>query len=115
MDAVFHALANDARRAMLRRLATRELTVTELAEPLAMSLVAVSKHLKVLERAGLVSRTVTGRRHICRLEPAPLAVASAWLSFYERFWDQRLDALEALFPDTDAGGSSPGLPKQEDT
>jgi DNA-binding transcriptional ArsR family regulator len=114
LDAVFHALANDARRAMLRRLATRELTVTELAEPLAMSLVAVSKHLRVLERAGLVHRTVTGRRHVCRLEPASLAVAWAWLSFYEQFWDQRLDALDALFRDADATGSPPGPPEQED-
>ncbi|WP_176731647.1 ArsR/SmtB family transcription factor [Micromonospora rhizosphaerae] len=97
MDEVFHALAHGARRAMLRRLAERELTVGELAEPLAMSLAAASKHVQVLERAGLVKRTVTGRRHVCRLEPAPLASASAWLNFYERHWTERLDALEALF------------------
>lgn len=97
MDAVFHALAHDARRTMLRRLAHRELTVGELAEPLSMSLAAASKHVQVLERAGLVRRTVTGRRHVCRLEAGPLASASAWLNFYERYWDGRLDALEALF------------------
>jgi DNA-binding transcriptional ArsR family regulator len=97
MDAVFHALAHDARRTMLRRLALGELTVSELAEPLDMSLAAASKHIQVLERAGLVRRTVTGRRHVCRLNPAPLASASAWLNFYERYWTERLDALEALF------------------
>ncbi|MCW3815563.1 metalloregulator ArsR/SmtB family transcription factor [Micromonospora sp. DR5-3] len=97
MDEVFHALAHGARRTMLRRLAERELTVGELAEPLAMSLAAASKHIQVLERAGLVKRTVTGRRHVCRLEPTPLATASAWLNFYQRHWTERLDALEALF------------------
>lgn len=97
MDAVFHALAHDARRTMLRRLAHGELTVGELAEPLDMSLAAASKHVQVLERAGLVRRTVTGRRHVCRLEVGPLKSASAWLDFYGRYWDERLDALEALF------------------
>lgn len=96
MDAVFHALAHETRREMLERLAERELTVGELAEPLAMSLAAASKHVKVLERAGLVRRTVQGRRHVCRLEPGPLASASAWLRFYERFWTERIDALQAL-------------------
>jgi DNA-binding transcriptional ArsR family regulator len=99
MDAVFHALAHGARRTMLRRLAERELTVGELAEPLEMSLAAASKHLQVLERAGLVRRTITGRRHLCRLEPAPLATASAWLNFYQRHWADRLDALETLLTD----------------
>lgn len=97
MDAVFHALAHDARRTMLRRLAGGELTVGQLAEPLDMSLAAASKHVQVLESAGLVRRTVSGRRHVCRLEPGPLASASAWLNFYERHWNERLDALEALF------------------
>jgi DNA-binding transcriptional ArsR family regulator len=102
MDSVFHGLAHGARRDMLGRLAGRELTVGELAEPLAMSLAAASKHIKVLERAGLVRRTVDGRRHVCRLEPAPLASAAAWLRFYERYWTQRLDTLEELFrTDTD--------------
>jgi DNA-binding transcriptional ArsR family regulator len=104
MDAVFHALAHGARRDMLGRLAGRELTVGELAQPLTMSLAAASKHLKVLERAGLVHRTVDGRRHVCRLDPAPLASASAWLAFYEQYWTESLDALQALFrsePTTD--------------
>jgi DNA-binding transcriptional ArsR family regulator len=102
MDSVFHALAHGARRDMLGRLAGRELTVGELAEPLAMSLAAASKHVKVLERAGLIRRTVDGRRHVCRVEPAPLASAAAWLRFYEPYWTERLDALEELFrTDTD--------------
>jgi DNA-binding transcriptional ArsR family regulator len=96
VDDVFHALAHGARREMLERLAEGELTVGALAEPLAMSLNAVSKHIKVLERAGLVSRRVNGRTHVCRLEPAPLASADAWLRHYERYWNARLDALDAL-------------------
>jgi DNA-binding transcriptional ArsR family regulator len=86
MDAVFHALAHGARRDMLGRLAGAELTVGELAGPLAMSLAAASKHVKVLENAGLV----------CRLSPAPLASASEWLAHYERYWSESLDALDAL-------------------
>ncbi|MEU4241524.1 metalloregulator ArsR/SmtB family transcription factor [Actinoplanes sp. NPDC026619] len=93
LDDVFHALAHEARRSMLRRLAASELTVGELAEPLHMSLAAASKHVKVLEHAGLVDRTVAGRRHVCRLNARPLSGATAWLRFYEEFWDTRLDAL----------------------
>ncbi|WP_352240318.1 metalloregulator ArsR/SmtB family transcription factor [Microbispora sp. NBRC 16548] len=96
LDEVFHALAHDARRTMLRRLAAGELTVGELAEPLRMSLAAASKHVKVLENAGLVQRTVVGRRHVCRLRSGPLASAVEWLRFYERFWDDRLDALQQV-------------------
>jgi DNA-binding transcriptional ArsR family regulator len=97
MDAVFQALSHRARRAMLRRLSAGELTVGELAEPLTMSFAAASKHVKVLESAGLVRRTVTGRRHVCRLEPGPLADADAWLRFYEEHWSSRLDALTDMF------------------
>jgi len=96
IDEVFHALAHGARRTMLRRLAAGQLTVGELAEPLAMSLAAASKHVKVLERAGLVRRTVAGRRHVCRLDAAPLASAAAWLRFYEDHWQARMDDLEAV-------------------
>jgi DNA-binding transcriptional ArsR family regulator len=96
-DAVFHALAHSARRNMVDRLAGGDLTVGELAEPLAMSLAAASKHVKVLEDAGLVARTIDGRRHVCSLDAAPLASASAWLNHYERFWTERLDALESMF------------------
>jgi DNA-binding transcriptional ArsR family regulator len=97
LNTVFHALAHDVRRQMLRRLSSGEATIGELAEPVTMSLEAASKHVRVLERAGLVHRTIAGRRHVCRLEPRALASAAAWLRFYEHFWTGRLDALEAHF------------------
>ncbi len=93
VDAVFHTLANEARRSMLARLAHRQLTVGELAEPLTISLAAASKHVGVLERAGLVRRTVEGRRHLCGLVAGPLASAHAWLGRYEHFWNERPDQL----------------------
>lgn len=96
LDAVFHALAHAARRDMLRRLAKRERTVGQLAAPLTMSLAAASKHVKVLELAGLVDRRVLGREHVCQLAAGPLAAVSEWLGFYERFWNQRLDNLDAM-------------------
>lgn len=99
LDAVFHALANRARRDIVGRLAESDLTVGELAEPLTMSLAAASKHIKVLERAGLVRQTVEGRQHVCRLEAEPLASVSGWLLHYQQFWQERLDAMEALFRD----------------
>ena len=105
LDSVFHALADPTRRAMLRSLAQGEHTVTELAEPFRMSLAAASKHVKTLERAGLVRRTVQGRTHVCRLDPGPLAEAHGWLRFYERFWNERLDALEALFTPPDSAST----------
>ena len=94
LDTVFHALSDATRRAMLRRLATREHTVSELAEPFDMSLAAASKHIRTLEAAGLIRRTVEGRTHRCRLEPGPLHGVGRWLRHYERFWNRRLDALE---------------------
>ncbi|MGO8860150.1 MAG: ArsR/SmtB family transcription factor [Acidimicrobiales bacterium] len=97
LDDVFHALASGARRDMLGRLAGAELSVGQLAEPLAMTLAAASKHIKVLERVGLVKQSVVGRRHVCRLVATPLAPAAAWLRVYERYWTGRLDALEELF------------------
>ena len=97
LDGVFHALAHTTRRDMVARLAEGELTVGELAEPLEISLAAASKHIVVLERAGLVRRTVLGRRHVCRLDPQPLARADAWLQYYQRYWSEQLDALHELF------------------
>ena len=94
LDAVFHALADPTRRAMLRGLVGREQSVSELAAPFRMSLAAASKHIRTLERAGLVRRRVLGRTHLCTLDAEPLGRADAWLRFYERFWTSRLDALE---------------------
>jgi DNA-binding transcriptional ArsR family regulator len=91
---------------MLRELAQGERTVGELSAPFAISLQAASKHIKVLEHAGLLRREVRGRTHLCRLEPGPLASAHEWLSFYERFWTERLDVLERLLRQEDARKSS---------
>ncbi|WP_117193573.1 ArsR/SmtB family transcription factor [Rhizobium terrae] len=96
IDTVFHALSDATRRRMLRELADGERTVSQLAEPHDMSLAAASKHIKVLEGAGLIRREIHGRTHLCRLEPTPLATAHQWLAFYERFWTNRLDILERL-------------------
>jgi DNA-binding transcriptional ArsR family regulator len=94
LDRVFHALSDSTRRDMLKRLASGEHTVGELAEPFHMSLAAASKHIRTLEDAGLIRRTVEGRTHRCRIEPRPLAGIQSWLRRYESFWNQRLDALE---------------------
>jgi DNA-binding transcriptional ArsR family regulator len=105
LDTVFHALGDATRRQMLRALADGERTVGQLAEPFAISLAAASKHIKALEHAGLIRREVRGRTHLCRLEPGPLASAQQWLSFYERFWTGRLDALERLLRAADIKGT----------
>ena len=96
LDQVYDAIADPTRRATLGILTEGEINVGRLAERFPISLNGVSKHVKVLERAGLVHRTVEGRRHVCRLEAGPLASAAGWLRFYERFWSERLDALETL-------------------
>ena len=96
LDTVFHALGDATRRHMLRDLSQGERTVSQLAEPFAISLAAASKHIKVLEQAGMIRREVRGRTHLCRLDPGPLAGAHEWLAFYERFWTDRLDALDRL-------------------
>ncbi|HXY75775.1 MAG TPA: metalloregulator ArsR/SmtB family transcription factor [Steroidobacteraceae bacterium] len=93
LDALFHALSDRTRRALLARLTRRPAIITELARPFAMSLPALSRHIRVLEGAGLVKRTVDGRMHRCTLDALPLRSAEDWLSFYRRFWDEHLDAL----------------------
>src|SRR5947207_9177630 len=96
LTATFAALADPTRRAILARLASGEASVTALAEPFAMSQPAISKHLKVLERAGLISRGRDAQRRPCRIEAKPLAEANGWLEDYRQFWEgsfQRLDAL----------------------
>jgi DNA-binding transcriptional ArsR family regulator len=96
LDTVFHALGDATRRSMLHELAGGERTVGQLAEPFAMSLAAASKHIKALESAGLVRRDVRGRTHFVQLDAEALAGAFAWLKYYERFWNSRLDVLERL-------------------
>jgi DNA-binding transcriptional ArsR family regulator len=97
LDAVLAAAADPTRRAILDRLARGPARVTDVAEPFAMSLAAVSKHVKVLEGAGLVRRSQQGREHVLELNAAPLRAVVRWASRYERFWDERLDRLEAFF------------------
>jgi len=93
LSTVFGALADPTRRAILARLASGQASVTELAEPFAMSLPAVSKHLKTLERAGLISRGREAQWRPCRLAPEALKEATEWLDAYRRFWDESLDNL----------------------
>jgi DNA-binding transcriptional ArsR family regulator len=112
LNTVFHALGDATRRRMLHDLASGERTVGQLAEPFTISLAAASKHIKVLESAGLIRREVRGRTHLCRLDPGPLASAHQWLSFYERFWTGRLDVLERLLREEDERQSS--TPKKGD-
>jgi DNA-binding transcriptional ArsR family regulator len=108
LDAVFHALSDPTRRAMLGQLAERERTIGELATPFAISFAGASKHVRVLENAGLVTREIRGRTHLCRLEPARLAEADAWLRRYERFWSARLDTLEDLLRAEDEAKAEQG-------
>lgn len=112
LNSVFHALGDATRRRMLRDLSDGERTVSQLAEPFSITLAAASKHIKVLEVAGLIRREVRGRTHMCRLDPGPLATAHEWLSVYERFWTDRLDALERLLREDDAAKIS--NPRGED-
>jgi DNA-binding transcriptional ArsR family regulator len=95
LDAVFHALSDPTRRAMIARLAESPCGISELAAPFDMTLAAVSKHIKVLEGAGLVQRNIQGRNHTCQLDTRPMLGGIEWLRHYEQFWNQRLDALTA--------------------
>ncbi|MEU4623786.1 metalloregulator ArsR/SmtB family transcription factor [Actinoplanes sp. NPDC023801] len=95
LSVIFSALADPTRRAILARLADGEATVNELAEPFDISLPAISRHLKVLENAGLISRSRSAQWRSSRLEPAPLREATAWMERYRRFWDDNLDRLDA--------------------
>ncbi len=94
LDGVFSALADPTRRAILRALASGPATINEIARPFPVSLNAVSKHVMVLERAGLLRRNIQGREHHCRINARPLREANAWLEHYREFWELRLDALE---------------------
>lgn len=96
LDAVFTALADPTRRAILRRLAEGEASVVELSEPFRMSQPAISKHLKMLERAGLVARSIDRQRRPARLVAQPMAEAAHWMAHFSAFWGERLDALDDL-------------------
>ena len=102
LDATFAALADPTRRAILARLATGEATVSELGEPFDMSQPAISKHLKVLERAGLISRGKDAQRRPRRLEAKPLAEANAWLENYRRFWEASFERLDEVLEELKA-------------
>jgi DNA-binding transcriptional ArsR family regulator len=112
LTAVFSALADPTRRAILTRLATGEASVTALAEPFDMSLPAISKHLKVLQRAGLIARGRTAQWRPCRLEAGPLRDAADWLEHYRRFWEQSLDRLEDYLAELQ-GKEKPNARKQQ--
>jgi DNA-binding transcriptional ArsR family regulator len=102
LDATFAALADPTRRAILARLASGEASVLELAEPFDMSQPAISKHLKVLERAGLISRGRDAQRRPCRLEATPLAEATGWLESYRQFWEGSFTRLDSLLKELQA-------------
>lgn len=106
LDALFHALSDPTRRAMLERLAEGEASVSELGQPFEMTPQAVSKHVRVLEEAGLVKRTVDGRVHRLTLEPRALEPVARWVETYQRFWKTQMDALAAYVE----GLASEGLP-----
>ena len=111
LDATFAALADPTRRAILARLALGEASVMELAEPFAMSQPAISKHLKVLERAGLISRGRDAQRRPCRLEATPLAEATEWLERYRQFWEASFQRLDALLDEMKADEKQHGRTK----
>ena len=105
LDATFSALADPTRRAILAQLAAGDSTVMELAKPFAMSQPAISKHIKVLERAGLVARGPEAHRRPCRIVARPLAEATVWLEGYRRFWEQSFERLDALLEDMKLEGT----------
>lgn len=106
LSATFSALADPTRRAILARLAQGEASVSDLAAPFEMSMPAVSKHLKVLERAGLISRSRTAQWRPCKLEPAALRGVDAWLGDYRRFWSESFDRLDDYLLELKAKGVS---------
>src|SRR5690348_6535030 len=115
LSATFAALADPTRRAILARLAAGETSVTELAQPFAMSLPAISKHLKVLENAGLISRGREAQWRPCKLEAAPLREAFNWIEHYKKFWEQSFDRLDAYLRKLQAGeGAKKSKPKKKD-
>jgi DNA-binding transcriptional ArsR family regulator len=102
LDAVFHALGHRTRRALLARLRTNPAMITELAKPFAMSLPALSRHIRVLEDAGLIARTVDGRVHQCSLNAEPLKSIEAWIGHYRQFWEGSIESLARHIETSDA-------------
>ena len=111
LSTTFAALADPTRRAILAKLAGGEASVTELAEPFKMSLPAVSKHLRVLERAGLIARSREAQWRPCRLEAGPLKSVADWLEFYRRFWERSFDRLESYLDELQGKGKKNGRKK----
>src|SRR5277367_3374801 len=107
LTATFSALADPTRRAILGRLSSGEASVTEIAEPFEMSMPAISKHLKVLEKAGLIARGRDAQSRPCRLETARLKQANEWIANYRRFWDESLDRLEKYLKEVEAPEARP--------
>lgn len=97
LDLIFSALSDSTRRAMLLKLADKEQSIADLSAPFNISKSAVTKHVKVLEKAGLLQRTIEGRVHNCRLAVDPLHTASDWMAFYQKFWNNKLDSLDSYF------------------
>jgi DNA-binding transcriptional ArsR family regulator len=110
LSATFAALADPTRRAILARLASGECSVTELSGPFEMSMPAVSKHLRVLERAGLIARGRDAQRRPCRIDAAPLKEVSAWAESYRVIWEQRLDRMDAYLQQLQTKGKRHGRP-----
>lgn len=94
LNLTFSALSDPTRRAMLKRLGSGEMSVADLSKPFDITKSAITKHVKTLENAGLLKRTIDGRVHYCRVDPKPLKQASEWMKFYESFWNEKLDALD---------------------
>ena len=113
LNATFIALADPTRRAIIARLASGEASVSELAKPFAMSQPAISKHLKVLERAGLISRSRDAQRRPCRIEAKPLSDANDWLESYRRFWEGNFQRLDSMLEEMKAGKYPLGRAKRE--
>jgi DNA-binding transcriptional ArsR family regulator len=113
LDNTFAALADPTRRAILARLALGEASVTELGKPFKMSLPGISKHLKVLERAGLIARGREAQWRPCRLEAGPLKDATGWLEYYRRFWDESFDRLDEYLRDLQANMKNPKEAKEK--
>jgi DNA-binding transcriptional ArsR family regulator len=111
LDATFAALADPTRRAILSRLASGEASVNDLVKPFSMSQPAISKHLKVLERAGLISRGRDAQRRPCRIEAKPLAEADEWLENYRRIWEANFQRLDALLDELKTQQKKPGRTK----